>query len=535
MKIYNIGLFLVLSVLFASCDLDREPQGRPKWSNQESLQKGLDAAYAPFYEEEGYGRGHLWALGVSDDMVYNRIRANEDPLANFTDAGATNNSGGFRENWNLMFRSVRSANDVLKYAPEIQIEKESDRNIIEGEANFLAAYGLFYLAKRYGGLPFYDPINKPLEVNPARETKTQTYTRIENYLLESIRLFEKNNLWERDGASLGRPALGAAYGLLAKVYAHWGHYDKAKIAAEKVINSGKFSLNTTGGNGYANLFSPAGEKHNEVLFNLVSKPMRNQSTIISILTLSGKMTGGTGWYYFAPTQSLSNAYDNGDLRRTVTIKGIGDKVSYRALIGTKIPQTKEEEEAGIEAKKLTEQDLPLTLTSLWLSDMSTGYMCTKFAAVYEDLKDWTWYTGADQPLLRYADVLLIHAEAEIFLAGGGANNRDLGVVAAAKSFNQVRERAFGNDASKAIAAPTFNDLVKERRCELAYEDDRHFDLVRWGLAKEVYGKGKANGDPRGDRTFDPAKHAHFPIPQQEIENSNYVLINNPAPGYSTFE
>ena len=75
------------------------------------------------------------------------------------------------------------------------------------------------------------------------------------------------------------------------------------------------------------------------------------------------------------------------------------------------------------------------------------------------------------------------------------------------------------------------DLVNERRCELAYEDERHYDLVRWEMAKEVYAQ---NDKDKGARTFDPAKDRHMPLPQSEIENSNGVLINNPAPGYSDF-
>ena len=196
------------------------------------------------------------------------------------------------------------------------------------------------------------------------------------------------------------------------------------------------------------------------------------------------------------------------MRRRVTLVGDGDKVKY---LGKEV-----------------------TLTKNMIVDMADGYMCAKFSKAYEGLTEWQWESGADIPLLRYADVLLLDAEADIFLAGGGPANPTLGVPAAANSFNEVRLRAFGADASKRIPAPTFNDLVKERRCELAYEGERHFDLVRWGLAKDIYAAAK-DDDQHGPRTFDPVKNAHFPIPQKEIENTDYKLINNPAPGYSSFE
>lgn len=511
MKLYKLLLFIPF-IFITSCDLDREPYGLSNfWNTEADAQLGLDAAYAPFYEEEGFGRGHWWVGAASDDMVINRSKGDDEALTEFRTT--TNASSGQFSNWKIMYKVIRRSNDVMKYAPNIEMS-DKNKDIILGEANFLCAFAYFHLAKRYGGLPFYD-YNKPQEINKPRETKTETYTRIEGYLKTAISHFEKQSLWTRDKGAEGRPQLGAAYGLLAKVYAHWGKYNEAKAAAEKVINSGKYSLDKTNNNGYAHLFSPAGEKHEEVLFNLTNKPVRNQGTVTSVILLSGTLSGGTGWYYFAPTKSLFDAFEkpnltsSGDLRRLVTLKGAGDDVFFLGK------QT--------------------TLTSALIKDMSTGYMGTKYSAAYNDLTGWNWETGADVPLLRYADVLLIHAEAEIFLAGGGPNDRTKGVTAAAASFNEVRVRAFGGDNSKAISAPTFNDLVKERRCELAYEDERHYDLVRWGLAKEVYAAATTASDPRGPRTFDPAKDAHFPIPQREIENTDYLLVNNPNDGYSNFK
>lgn len=502
MKLYKY-FFIAVIILFASCDIDREPYGTSNfWNTEADVWLGLNAAYDPLYEEEGFGRGHFWAGPASDDMVINRDKADDDKLTKFT--AVTNSSSGQYSNWRLMYRVIRRCNDVFANQGEVSMS-ESSRNLILGESNFLCAYSYFYLAKRYGGLPFYD-YQKPQEINKPRETKEETYRRIVEYLNESVKYFEQENAWQRSKEDWGRPNLGATYGLLAKVYAHWGKYKEAKEAAEKVI--GKYSLDKTDDNGFAHLFSPAGEKHEEVLFNLTNKAIRNQGTVTSVILLSGTLSGGTGWYYFAPTKSLYNAYGPGDERRLVTLKGAGDEVNYLGK--------------------------SLILTADTLRDMSTGYMCTKYAAAYNDLSGWNWETGADVPLLRYADVLLIHAEAEIFLAGGGPSNRTLGVPAAAASFNEVRLRAFGGDASKAIAAPTFNDLVKERRCELAYEDERHYDLVRWGLAKEVYAAATTATDPRGAREFDPAKDAHFPIPQTEIDNTGGLLINNPNPGYSSF-
>jgi starch-binding outer membrane protein, SusD/RagB family len=69
----------------------------------------------------------------------------------------------------------------------------------------------------------------------------------------------------------------------------------------------------------------------------------------------------------------------------------------------------------------------------------------------------------------------------------------------------------------------------ERRMELAFEGgDRHFDLVRWGLAKEVYDALPAEGTYKPARTFITATHSLMPYPQREIDNSGGSIVQNPG-------
>lgn len=521
-KLLYISLFLPL---FSSCSLDREPYGLNNlWSSEENAQKALDAAYVPLYEEEGFGEGHWWAGLLSDDMVINREDAAMGQLSNFT--AVTNTYWAMYDNWKVMYKVIRRANDVLANVPNIEMA-ESKKRIMLGEANYLCAFSYFFLAKRYGGLPFYD-YNNPTEFNKPRETKEQTYKNIETYLLNAIEYFrdiDGQPLWERTSDDWGRPNLGAAYGLLAKVYAHWGKMDKCKEMAWEVINSGKYSLEKANDNGFDYLFSPAGEKSNEVLFNLTQLPERHKCSIISVVPMSSSLTGGTGWFYFAPTQSLRDAFKEGDLRRKTTVAQDGDEYSWIGKTFVLKTNPKEQDRQEIEAEGKTLGNI---------NDMTTGYMCVKYANAYSTMSGWVWEPGADVPLLRYSDVLLLYVEALMNEKGLNSSNRDAMTSDATilKYFNEVHERAFaktpGYDHKDQI---NFMDLVNERRCELAYEDERHYDLVRWEMAKEVYAQ---NDKDKGARTFDPAKHRHMPLPQSEIENSNGVLINNPAPGYSDF-
>ena len=510
MKLHKLLYLSLLIPMMSACSLDKEPYGLAGlWESEGNAQKGLDAAYQPLYEEEGYGEGHWWAGPLSDDMMMNQDESEIYRLSTFSTP--TNTFWAMKDNWQVMYRIIRRASDVVKNVPDINMS-EAKKNEMLGEANFLCGYAYFFLAKRYGGVPFYD-YNTPNEYNKPRETKEKTYQNIEKFLKASIEHFSNVNgkeLWIRGANDWGRPTLGAAYGLLAKVYAHWGKMTEAKENALKVINSSQYELATANNNGYDYLFSLEGEKSDEVLFNLNNQPVRHKGTVTSIITLSSSLSGN-GWSMFAPTESLRKAFKPGDLRRKVVMLEPGDKVT---LLGKGVTITKEN-----------------------ISDMKTGYMAAKYLNAYKNASIYAWESGADVPLLRYSDVLLIYVEASMAEKGLNSSNRDAKTADAdiLKYYNEVHVRAFGNNPKAAATEISFMDLVNERRCELAYEDERHYDLVRWGLAQEVYGKSDDPYAVNGKgRTFDPKKDAHLPLPQAEIENSNGVLINNPAPGYSDF-
>lgn len=109
------------------------------------------------------------------------------------------------------------------------------------------------------------------------------------------------------------------------------------------------------------------------------------------------------------------------------------------------------------------------------------------------------------------------------LNGGGPTSRTTGVAAAATSFNLVSKRA----GLAQIAAPTFNDLMYERRMELAFEGgDPHFDRVRWGLAESDYNAIPFEGSYKPARIFIPSRHRLLPYPQRQIDNSNGTIKQN---------
>ena len=124
--------------------------------------------------------------------------------------------------------------------------------------------------------------------------------------------------------------------------------------------------------------------------------------------------------------------------------------------------------------------------------------------------------GNDWIVLRYADVLLMHVEA-IMGAGTGESTTD---PAALASFQAVRDRAGLTDQVVSISR---QDLLDERRVELAFENHRLFDLIRFGVANDVLTSfAEVNG-----YSFAPTDLL-LPIPQREINLSNGVLTQNPG-------
>lgn len=487
---------LSLLILLSSCGkdfLDKQPHEFTDaifWKTADQAESGLAGVYSPLQDEEALG-GEEWCgmEAFSDNAYLNDSYSDFIAMSEFR---ATQNTEGdlSHNSYVSYYKVIKRANDVLANVPAINMDDAQKKRIL-GEANFLMAFAYFQLTNRYGGLPIYDPANS--ESSLTRATQAETWTVIENALKSATEQLS----WTHEE---GRPGLGAAWGLLAKVYVYEGKWTDAKTAAETVINSGNHTLYSN----YAELFTIEHENESEILWGLGAR--LDEYPITPILFLPNDVWNGThdeqtgvGWRLVSATKSFYESYKAGDLRKSATVAKRGvDVVTYNG--STDILQA---------------------------PNNQSPVVCVKYMSPYA-VAYTTWNPGLNVPALRYSDILLLDAEAIMNLNGGGPTSRTTGVTAAAVPFNLVHQRA----GLAPITAPTFNDLVYERRMELAFEGgDRHFDLVRWGLAAEVYNALPAEGSYKPARTFVPATHNLLPYPQQEIDNSNGTITQNP--GYSS--
>ena len=491
MKKYII--FILIIGLLNGCSksfLDKDPHELTDaafWKTAEQAEAALAGAYTPLSDEEALG-GEEWCgmetfsdIGYMNDNYSDFIAMSEFRANQNTENDLSLNS--YKE----YFQVIKRSSDVLAHVPDIDMDETQKKKIL-GEANFLRAYGYFTEVIRYGGVPLYDPLNA--EAAAIRATEEEIWATIESSLVAATSQLSFDH-------EEGRPGAGAAWGLLAKVYAYQKKWPESKSAAEMVINSGKHSLYPT----YSDLFTIEHEINDETLWALGAREGSNPIT--SMIMLPNDVWGGThdeqtgaGWRLVSATENFYDSYETDDVRKAATVaKRNVDKVTYNGVT---------------DILKAPNNQSPV--------------VCIKFQQPFKNVVV-NFSPGLDIPAIRFADVLLLHAEAIMNLNGGGPANRTVGVAAAAESFNLVRERA-GLDP---IAAPTFNDLMYERKAELAFEGgDRHFDLVRWGLAEEVYNALPAEGTYKPKRTFLPDKHRLLPYPQREIDNSSGTITQNPG-------
>ena len=280
------------------------------------------------------------------------------------------------------------------------------------------------------------------------------------------------------------------------MYAYEKKWADAKTAAETVISSGKHSLTAN----YADIFTIEHEQDDEILFGLGAR--LDEYPITPVLMLPNNVWGGKhsepmgeGWRLVSATNAFYDAYQKGDARKSATVaKRNVDVITYNGSTDVLIaPNNKSE------------------------------VVCVKYNSPYKE-RYVGWAAGLNVPALRYADVLLIATEAIMQLNSAGPGT-SVGVAAASNYFNEVRERA----GLSPISEPTFADLMYERRMELAFEGgDRHFDLVRWGLAASVYNSLAAEGSYKPARTYVDATNRLLPYPQKQIDNSNGSIKQNPG-------
>lgn len=496
-------LAIAATALFASCtkQLDISPEGAPSsqnfWKTEQDAIKAEASMYEKYNEEDYYGRGMFWFINASDDMVTGRNKPEADNIKNFNRSYI---GGGYTETqWSMRYAIIKRANDIIINVPRISMDENKKKQII-GDAYFNAGLVYFQLAANYGndkaGVPIVTPETDATVPVPRANNVNENYDYIISLFLkaaENLPYFSDMN-----SSDYGKGHKTAAWSYLSKVYLYKKDYTNAAKYADMVINSGKHNLLPT----FVDVFKAANNWSQEYIWSVVCTPDGGGTGWGSKLPgvmLTNKAWGiYNGWGYYLPTKELYDSFETGDSRREATILKPGDKFQF---FGAERTFTKDGgATSNYQFKKYMEP---------------FSYKDPIPTHVNPNGDNGT--TDLNVPLMRYAEVLLIKAEAIINLNGSGAGDTEL---------NKIRKRA----GLLPKSGMTLVDLKRERRNELAGEwADRHRDLVRWGDAQVTYAKPLHDFDGTviwPARTFNPQVHDVWAIPQREIDNSSGVIKQN---------
>lgn len=439
---------------------------------------GVNAVYSAL---TGHYNGNVWYFGDVSTEVANRgeLTGGLDVM-DYTSADPV-----FRDFWTTMYRGINYANNVIKWVPTMEFNEQL-RNRYVGEAKFLRGMFYFELARGFGGVPLItEPTENTDNNNAPRADLADVYALIIGDLQAAAAALPPSY----SGSDLGRATSGAAQGLLAKVYLTQGNWQQARETAQAVISSGTYDLFAD----FADVFKRANENGKEHLF--------------SVQFTSGNERGGGSSLTSSFASRNPNILLNGAIAGTAvaTERPFYDAVPdhYRKRI-------------SMVAEFPSEYYPQITVSGT----AQAGPAPMKYWDATYGLNvggDANWI------VLRYADVLLMFAEAENELSGPTA--------AAYDAINAVRQRARdenanGIDEAEELAElPNLEGLSKEefreavwveRRMELCFEGHHRWDLLRTGRFVEVMNASGRNAE---------AKHELFPIPLLELQ-ANPALIPN---------
>ncbi|MCF8303400.1 MAG: RagB/SusD family nutrient uptake outer membrane protein [Bacteroidales bacterium] len=500
----KIVLFSLLIVFATSCEkqwLDMDPVGQKFETNyyetEEEIFSGLVAAYSilqPKYYS-GWSSYYFLANFPSDDAkVVGGGTGDRPEYHEIGDFNTVPTNPAVLQLWRRDFYGIYRANVVLANA-----NPETSQNSVEyiAEAKFLRAYFYFELVRFFGDVPLITGTLGPDEYNQPRDPAEEVFAQIINDLSEAADdLPAKSALSDME---LYRATKGAANALLGKVYLYMAspyyqqeydfqesankYYELAAGEFEQVINAG-YDLEDN----YDDIWRYSHENGIESIFEIEYANIDRGGD-----WGNGRVNGGNidvqmsgprgistdtllaGWGFDMVSQDLIAAYDAaGDSARKYG-------TAYGEEFLTEIGASGWEQNEGY-----------------------TGWFSKKrapWASITSEV-DPEWNFETNERMIRYADVLLMCAEA--YLQSGTGDPSPL--------VNQVRERAMLDP----LGSVTMDNIKLERRLELAMEGHRFFDLVRWGDAASEL----------GELGFIEGKHEVFPIPQSEIDNSNGELEQN---------
>lgn len=565
----SLSAMMMVAVSCSDEFLEVPPTGLLAEAQLSSL-AGIEASLIAAYSQVN-GRGNR--LGSPSNWVWGSIRGGEankgtdpgdfttiNPIQRFENDAA---SGGMGSKWNVAYEGIARANNVLRLlqnpGPDVT---ESDAVRLAAQARFLRGHFYFELKRLYGNTPYVD---ENIDYGSGLEEVSNNQDLYP--FIEADFQYAIDNLPPTQ-SQVGRVNSWAAKAYMGKVLLYQGKFGPAKTLFDDVIANGvtsnglKYDLVPY----YDDMFRGANDNHQESVWayqaaaGTGSVLNANPEFDLNFPYNTGPAGPGNCCGFFQPSFTFVNAFRtdanglplldksyNDPANRVVSDMGLNSDQAFTPDSGNLDPRLDHTVgRRGI--PYLDWQDHP---GAAWIRNQPNGgpYSPRKYVYArseqgsFQDNSSWTpGYTGINFMIIRFADVLLMSAEADI----------ETGNLESARAkVNRVRERAMNSELLREDGTPAANYVIStydqpwtdanaartavrmERMLELGMEGHRFFDLVRWNTVQEeldfyfALDGSILTGALGGARFTDPYKLV--PIPQDQIDLvGSDILIQNPG-------
>jgi hypothetical protein len=533
LKYVLLGLFVALSTSCNDDFLDNEPLSflttDQYYLTPDQIEIALNGVYniLSANQVQGFGNNSTFSRnmmvmlnGATDEAVVRDVNINPN-YVDWGDGSFTAQSNFVNESWVFLYAGVNRANTLIERIEAVEGFEGNRKNEIIAEARVLRGFYHMMLSMMHGGIPVYESTSEdPLK---ARNSIQEVYNSI-------IADYEFGyQVLNNRAETLGRINKWTAAGLLAKAHTYLAsaknsglngfltinsfdwvdsnqHYTAALTYTQDIISNSGYQLTPN----YDYLFreTTKQQQYDENLFAVEASndPSTNVvNIIVNAFIPQGNVNrtgGGFGWY--RPLSELYNKYTEADFRRDHNVTGNLNSTNRFEFI------------EGI--KYFVPRDLP---------NLNVGFTCIgKYRMIDPALKTLpNWASNINLPLLRYADILLLHAEAQFFLGDEpGARN----------TLTLVRTRSVADGFTVANLNNAYQrgdfvqELLDERSRELCFENWRRIDLARFNKYDETINSLSTSGfynqrmvpvlqgNWRSERVW-------FPIPTIQLDlNANLI-------------
>jgi starch-binding outer membrane protein, SusD/RagB family len=474
-----IILSFLSTALLTSCGddfLDLKPHSQANvesfYQTPNDVEVAVTGVYRTLQLPGQFGQS-IWTIGevASDNSLAGRP---VDPYQDIAAHRIPSTNGVVENTWFHNYQGIQSANTVLQRMQSVTFANQELKNRLEGEAKFLRALMYFNLVRVYGDVPLVLTESKSVEegYQHGRTPVSQVYEQIIKDLSEASA--DGVLPTQYPAAQRGRATKGAAKALLGKVYLTLNNFQQAANQLKQVIDLGTYQLLPD----YASVFNVNNLNNAESVFEVQFKKATGQGLGSSFFHTFAPFTSGNlitkngaGQGFGQPTLELIGSYKQEDKRKAASLQE-----GFVNAKGEFIPEP-------------------------WISK----YMDPAPAAANDNDNNF--------PVIRYADVCLMYAEALNELKYGTEAFTYLNMVRARAGLDPIDNQALPDQQSFRLA------VEEERRLELAFEGHRWFDLIRTNRLLPVM-------NAKGFSLQEYQKI--FPVPQTQIDVNPSLIKQNPG-------